>query len=61
MAKLASDEIDRFYAIGITTPAERQFFDHALRKYSQAKSDPRIQNQFRKHIKDNETMYHPDN
>ena len=60
VAKLASDEIDRFYAMGIATPAERQFFDHALEKYSQAKSNSKIQQQFRKHIEDNETMYHPD-
>jgi MoaA/NifB/PqqE/SkfB family radical SAM enzyme len=63
VAQLASDEINRFYATGIATPAERQFFDQALERYGQAKSNPRItsiQQQFRKHIEDNETVYHPD-
>jgi organic radical activating enzyme len=60
VAKLASDEIHRFYAMGVATPAERQFFDQALERYSQAKPNSRIQQQFRKHIQDNETVFHSD-
>jgi hypothetical protein len=60
VARLASEEIEKFYAMGIATPAERQFFDQALERYSQAKNTPRILQQFRKHIEDNETVYHPD-
>jgi hypothetical protein len=37
-----------------------QIFDHALEKYSQAQDNPAMQEQFRKHIHDNETIYHPD-
>jgi hypothetical protein len=60
VAELASNEIHRFYALGIATPAERQFFDQALERYSQSKTSNVIQQNFRKHIKDNETMFHPD-
>jgi hypothetical protein len=60
VAKLAMDEIHKFYSLGFATPAERQFFDHALEKYSQAQDNPTIQQQFQKHIQDNETVYHPD-
>jgi hypothetical protein len=60
VAQLASDEIHRFYAMGIATDAERQFFDQALERYSQAQANPKIQQQFHKHILDNETVYHPD-
>jgi len=44
----------------IATPEERQFFDQALERYSQAKTNTKIQQQFRQHIKDNETVFHPD-
>ena len=60
VAQLASDEIYRFYEMGIATPAEQQFFDQALEKYSQATANPRITKQFIQHIHDNETQYHPD-
>lgn len=60
VAELASNEIKRFYDMGIATIEERQFFDQALEKYSQAQPNPRIQQQFRQHIKDNETVFHPD-
>jgi hypothetical protein len=60
VSKLASREINQFYAMGIATPVERQFFDQALDKYSKSEPNPEIQQNFRKHIKDNETVFHPD-
>jgi hypothetical protein len=60
VAELASNEINRFYTMGIVTPVERQFFDQALEKYSQARPNPVIQQQFYKHIQDVETIFHPD-
>ena len=60
VAQLASDEIRRFYDMGIATPAERQFFDRALERYRQSRTNPEIQQQFRQHIYDNETVFHPD-
>jgi len=60
VAELASREIDRFYEMDIATPAERQFFDQARDKYSQSEPNPEIQQNFRKHIHDNETVFHPD-
>jgi radical SAM protein with 4Fe4S-binding SPASM domain len=60
VAELASQEIHKFYELGIATDDERVFFDHALEKYSQAQDNPAMQEQFRKHIHDNETIYHPD-
>jgi len=61
VAELATQEIERFNAMDIVkTPAEQQFFDRVLTKYSESKSNPAIQQQFRKHIEDNETVFHPD-
>ena len=60
VAKLASNEIHRFYDMGVATPAEKQFFDQALERYSQTKLNPKIQQKFRKHIQDNETVFHSD-
>ena len=59
VAKLASDEINQFYEMGIATPMERQFFDHALEKYKQVKDNNWASIQFQKHIQDNETIFHP--
>ena len=60
VAELAAAEIERFYATGIATTAERQFFDHALSKYNSiVAADPGIVEQFKKHIHDIETKYHP--
>jgi MoaA/NifB/PqqE/SkfB family radical SAM enzyme len=60
VAKLATQEIHRFYDSGMATDAERVFFDHALKKYSQSQENPMIEKQFQQHIHDNETIYHPD-
>jgi len=60
VAELASQEIRRFYGMNIATDTERQFFDQALDKYSQVKPNTVIQQQFRQHIHDNETVFHPD-
>lgn len=61
VAKLAAEEIERFYATGIATPAERVFFDQALSKYeSMVAAQPKITEQFQRHIQDIETKYHPD-
>jgi MoaA/NifB/PqqE/SkfB family radical SAM enzyme len=61
VAELAAQEIERFYATGMATPAEQQFFDQALSNYRAVKQTrSRIAQQFRQHIHDNETRYHPD-
>jgi radical SAM protein with 4Fe4S-binding SPASM domain len=60
VAQLAAQEIERFYALGIATPAERVFFDQALsnyRKITQERSG--TTRQFQQHIRDIETRYHP--
>ena len=60
VAKLAAAEIERFYATGIATPAEQQFFDQALSKYNSIVDvQPVIVEKFKKHINDIETRYHP--
>jgi MoaA/NifB/PqqE/SkfB family radical SAM enzyme len=61
LAQAAAEEIERFYATGLATPAERQFFDNALTTYravSQAR--PGIESKFRQHITEIETQYHKD-
>jgi predicted acetyltransferase len=61
VAELALNEIQQFYNTGMATPAERQFFDQALSKYSSitvAQQD--IAQQFKQHIHTNETEYHVD-
>ena len=61
VAQLAAEETRKFYAMNIATPAEQQFFDQALSKYeSIAEAQPSIVEQFKNHIKDIETKYHPD-
>jgi hypothetical protein len=61
VAAAAIDEIKRFYALGIATPAEHQFFDRALATYQQVtSSDPGISEQFQQHIHDIEHVYHTD-
>jgi len=61
VAELAATEIERFYSIGIATPAEQQFFDQALSNY-RAITNERVgtTRQFQQHIQDIETRYHPD-
>lgn len=61
VAAIAIDEIQRFYAAGVATPNERQFFDQALNNYQTIeKAQPGIELKFHNHIKQNETEYHPD-
>jgi radical SAM protein with 4Fe4S-binding SPASM domain len=61
VAQAAIAEIERFYAMGIATPAERVFFDQALHNYrSVATAQPGIEHKFSNHIRDIENKYHPD-
>ena len=61
VARLAAQEIEKFYNLGIATDAERQFFDHALKKYRSIEQERSgISQQFKQHIQQNETQYHPD-
>ena len=60
VAQLAAAEIEQFYALGIATPAEHQFFDQALSKYNSIiDAQPKMVERFKKHIHDIETKYHP--
>jgi sulfatase maturation enzyme AslB (radical SAM superfamily) len=61
VAELALNEIQQFYNTGMATPAERQFFDQALSKYSSITvAQQHIVQQFKQHIHTNETEYHVD-
>ena len=61
VAQAAIAEIERFYAMGIATPAERSFFDQALRNYQAVtQAQPGIEKKFAKHIQEIEDRYHPD-
>jgi radical SAM protein with 4Fe4S-binding SPASM domain len=61
VAKLAAEEIKRFYAMNIATPIEHQFLDRALNNYNSVTQErPGITQQFQQHIHQNETVYHPD-
>jgi len=61
VAVQAVAEIERFYALGIATAAERAFFDNALIMYRAiTEAKPNIKNKFKQHIQDNETVFHPD-
>lgn len=63
VAAAALAEIEKFYAMGIATDVERNFFDQAKTNYqnklSSAKNS-KIDAAFRQHITQNETVYHPD-
>ena len=60
VAGLAAEEIRRFYAMNIATPTEQQFFNQALSKYNSIEAaQPGIVEQFKRHIHDIETQYHP--
>jgi hypothetical protein len=60
-AQLAIAEINRFYAMGIATPAERVFFDQALQIYQAIQeAKPKIQYIFAEHIQKIENQYHAD-
>jgi hypothetical protein len=61
VAAAAISEIERFYNLGIATPAERTFFDNSLNMYRDIKqARPGIEKKFKQHIVDNETVFHPD-
>lgn len=61
VAAAAVQEIERFYELGIATPAEQQFFDNSLNSYrSVTQTQPDIERKFRQHIQQIETQYHPD-
>ena len=61
IAQLAADEIEKFYATGLATDAERVFFDTLLQQYRSNTNTISDQTQeFVKHIHDMETKYHPD-
>jgi radical SAM protein with 4Fe4S-binding SPASM domain len=61
VAAAAAAEIERFYATGLATPAERQFFDNALTTYRAVKQERSgITSKFRAHIAEIETQYHKD-
>jgi MoaA/NifB/PqqE/SkfB family radical SAM enzyme len=61
VAQAAAAEIERFYATGNVTPAERQFFDQALNNYkSITHAQPDIEQKFAQHIQEIETKYHSD-
>jgi hypothetical protein len=61
VAAAAIAEIERFYAMGIATPAERSFFDQALRNYQAVeKAQAGIEHKFAKHVQEIEDRYHPD-
>jgi len=61
VAELAAQEIEHFYATGIATPVEQQFFDQALNNYrSITQERAGTTRRFQQHIQDIETRYHPD-
>ena len=63
VATLAIAEIEKFYAMDISTPIEHEFFDQILTKYQSNLDPKRISGSkfaFQKHIRDIETVYHPD-
>lgn len=61
IAQLAAQEIEKFYATDMVTPGEKIFFDNALEKYrSVTKSNIVMSKNFADHIRQIETVYHPD-
>jgi hypothetical protein len=61
VAKAAIAEIEKFYSMGIATPAEQAFFDQALRNYQAVETaHPGIEHEFATHIQEIENQYHPD-
>ena len=61
VAALAAAEIEKFYALDIATPAEKQFFDQALDRYrAVTHASDNIPEQFKQHIQEIETKFHPD-
>lgn len=61
LAELATQEILKFYDLGLTTPVEQKFFDQALNNYRTTKeSQSQITQKFVQHIEQIESQYHPD-
>jgi sulfatase maturation enzyme AslB (radical SAM superfamily) len=61
VAAKAIAEIERFYAMGIATPAEKVFFDNSLNMYRDIKqAHAGVEEKFKQHILDIETVFHPD-
>lgn len=61
VAALAIEEIQKFYASGMPTRIEQQFFDQALCKYQAVTKDRAWPSQqFQQHIQKNEIVFHPD-
>jgi sulfatase maturation enzyme AslB (radical SAM superfamily) len=61
VAQEAIAEIERFYAMGIATPAEKSFFDQALTNYQAVtQAQPGIERLFSQHIQEIENQYHSD-
>ena len=61
VAQASAAEIEKFYATGLATPAERAFFDNALANYR--KNNPArdgIELLFQNHIREIENKYHTD-
>mgnify|MGYP003333076459 FL=1 len=61
VAQTAAEEIQKFYDLGIATPAEKMFFDNSLNTYNSiTQARPGLEKAFKKHIKEIETRYHVD-
>lgn len=61
VAETAAKEIEKFFAMGIATPAEQQFFGTALETYrSNNGARPGVEHRFRQHIRQIENQYHTD-
>jgi MoaA/NifB/PqqE/SkfB family radical SAM enzyme len=61
VAQLAAEEIEKFYATGLATDAERVFFDTLLQQYRANTNTTSAETQkFATHIHDIENKYHPD-
>lgn len=61
VAKVASEEIQRFYNNHQPNQIERQFFDQALNNYQKVKeAKTGIEHKFIQHIQEIETKYHAD-
>lgn len=61
VAKDAINEIEKFYALGTATDAEKTFFDNALDTYKKIQTSRLIiDHRFKQHIRENETKFHQD-
>ena len=61
IAQASLDEIQRLYDSGHATSSHRQFFDQAVNNYKAVtRANAGIEQRFADHIKDIETIYHPD-